>query len=79
MPDVQELIRLLEAIASTGEANLNLSELIILLKKISTTTVKQHIELDYNGREWHWKMPLSNITASEYLARERKHDVLTHG
>jgi len=44
--------------------------LIELLRKISKTTAHVRIEVDYNGREFFWKVPQQNITASEWGPRE---------
>lgn len=41
-----------------------------LLDKISKTTAHVHIEIDYNGREFFWKIPQQNITAKEWSQRE---------
>jgi hypothetical protein len=41
-----------------------------LLDKIGKSTVKVHIDVDYDGREFHWKVPQKNPTASEWTPRE---------
>ncbi len=41
-----------------------------LLEKISRSTAHVRIEVDYDGREFHWKLPQQNITASEWCPRE---------
>jgi hypothetical protein len=62
MPDVAQLIELLEAVCGDP---LQSKELAAMLKKISKTTCRVHIDVDYNGREFFWKIPLHNPTASE--------------
>jgi hypothetical protein len=47
----------------------NLGLLIELLEKISCTTAHVRIEVDYDGKEFHWKVPLNNVTASEWTPR----------
>ncbi len=47
-----------------------LSQLIELLEKVGKTTAHVRVEIDYDGREWYWKMPQSNITASEWTPRQ---------
>jgi hypothetical protein len=71
MPSLNQIVALLQAISEQGEDSVNLDEIIKLIKRISGTTVRVHIELDYNGREWHSKIPLIDLTAAEWLARER--------
>jgi len=48
--------------------------LVELLKKISASKAHVHMEIDYNGREFFWKVPQNNITASEWCARELRRD-----
>lgn len=67
MPDVRLLIELLEAICDDPAKT---RELSMLLKKISRTTAHVHIDVDYNGREFFWKIPLQNPTAGEFSPRD---------
>jgi hypothetical protein len=69
MPHVNLLIELLRAIARSGESAEGLAELEELLKKISQTKEHVHIEVDYDGKEFRWKVPRSNVTASEWVPR----------
>jgi hypothetical protein len=51
----------------------SLRELTALLKKISETTDKVQIQqIDYNGEEFFWKVPIVNMKASEYIPRNSK-------
>ncbi len=53
--------------------------LVELLKKISQTKDRVHIELDYNGREFNWKLVQNNITAAQWTpgsAREHEPDAI---
>jgi len=71
MPSYSDIIDLLKAISDQGEDAINLPEITKMIKRISSTTIRVHIELDYNGREWHTKVPMTDITASEWIARMR--------
>lgn len=49
--------------------------LIELLKKIAKTADHVHIEVDYNGREYHWRVHQRNITANEWTPKlPRNHE-----
>lgn len=47
-------------------------ELIELLEKISRTTDKMRIEIDYDGKEFFWKVPIANLKAHEFCPRNNK-------
>ena len=49
-----------------------LDTLVELLKKISSTTDHVRVEVDYNGKEFFWKMPQQNITAEEWIPRSAR-------
>lgn len=71
MPHVELLIRLLRVIAESGESAENLTELEELLRKVAKTNDPVRIEVDYNGREFHWKIPQHNITAEKWEQNKR--------
>ena len=48
----------------------DVSLLIELIHKINKSTSKAHLDLDYDGREFHWSVKQTNITASEWTPRE---------
>jgi|GEM_PF-5611116 hypothetical protein len=48
----------------------NISLLIELIQKINKSTSKAHLDLDYDGREFHWSVKQPNITASEWTPSE---------
>ena len=52
--------------------------LIELLRKISRSAAHVRIEVDYNGREFFWKVPQQNITAEEWTPRELRERTMTY-
>jgi hypothetical protein len=50
----------------------SLQELIALLQKISRTTDKVQVQVNYNGVDFNWKVPIVNMKESEYLPRHKK-------
>jgi len=46
--------------------------LLKLLKKINNSTVKVHLDVDYNGQEFSWKLTRANIKAEELILPEVK-------
>lgn len=44
--------------------------LIGLIHKINKSTLRTHLDLDYDGREFHWAIKQNNISASEWTPRE---------
>jgi len=46
--------------------------LIELLRKISKSTDHVRVEVDYDGREFHWKLPQKDLTASEWTPKDNK-------
>jgi hypothetical protein len=71
VPDLQLLVELLDRItAGNNEVRENVERLKRLLDKISKTTARVHIDVDYDGREFHWKIPQSNMTAEEWTSRD---------
>ncbi len=69
MASENELIALVLQIAKqTPEGmNDNHRELIELIKLIGHSTKKLHIEIDYDGREFHWKTPVKDLKASDFI------------
>jgi hypothetical protein len=51
-----------------------ISDLLELLKKIGRSTDKVHLEADYDGREFKWKVTRANITASDWSPRHPRRD-----
>lgn len=49
-----------------------LKQLIELLKKISTTKQRVHIDVDYNGIDFRWTVPFRNMHASQFIPSEFK-------
>jgi hypothetical protein len=49
------------------------TDLIELLKKISMSTDKVHIDVDYDGEKFKWEVPLRNLTASRWSPLHEKH------
>jgi hypothetical protein len=49
-------------------------DLIELLKKISKSTDKVHLEVNYDGREMKWEVTRRNLTASEWVPAQLKSD-----
>jgi hypothetical protein len=43
-----------------------------LLEKISKTTDRVHIEVNYNGKEFFWRILIPDITADEYVPKNSK-------
>lgn len=44
-------------------------ELKRLLDKVARTSDCFRIEIDYNGQDFKWKIPLHNVTAEELIVR----------
>lgn len=78
MPNVNLLIELLREMSKDHDS-VGLSVLEELLIKIAESSSKIHIDVDYNGQEFFWKVPMNNITSREWrpndlrLKQERKH------
>lgn len=72
MPNVDSLLGLLEEIAkgTPDEVNNRLKTVRELLKKVSCSKAHTHIEIDYDGREFHYKVTVPNMTASEWTPRD---------
>jgi hypothetical protein len=66
MPDVKALIDLLRLVARAGQSDDGRQEIEELLMKISQTSNKVQIEVNYDGREFKWKLTQSNVTASSW-------------
>jgi hypothetical protein len=49
-----------------------------LLEKISKTTDRVHIEVNYNGKEFFWRILIPDITADEYVPKNSKRDEREH-
>ena len=71
MDSLAVLIGLLEEIAKGTPEGVDDRLKIIkeLLRKISLSNAHVHVEIDYDGHEFHWKVPCANITASEWAPR----------
>lgn len=50
----------------------SIKELTELLEKISRTTDKMRIEIDYDGKDFFWKVPIANLKAREFCPRNSK-------
>jgi hypothetical protein len=75
MPDLTSLEELLDKISSlSGVPHPELLEFVKLIRRISSTKDHVHIDLDYNGHEWHWTVYQKDITAIEYVSRVRPHE-----
>ncbi len=72
MSNVDLLINLLRTIAESGESAKGLEELSSLLRKISKTTIHIHIDVDYDGREFRWKVPVKNMTAADWQPKGKE-------
>lgn len=70
MPNVELLICLLQTISESGESAAGLKELSQLLRRISKTTEHVHIDVDYDGREFRWKVPVKNMTAVDWKPKK---------
>jgi hypothetical protein len=44
--------------------------LIELLRKIGKNNAHIHVNVDYDGKEFHWTIPQKNPTADEWCPRE---------
>jgi hypothetical protein len=71
MSDLELLIGLLEEIAKGTPEGVDDRHkcLLDLLRKIARSSVRVHIEVDYDGKRFYWKVPCANITASEWSPR----------
>lgn len=71
MPDLTLLKELLDRITET---NTSLQEDVDrckkILEKISRSKDRVHIDVDYDGRQFTWRVSQSNLTASEWIPRE---------
>lgn len=67
MSRLDELIGLLEEISkgTPEEIDDGLERLNELLRKIGKSKSHVHIEVDYDGREFHWKVPVYYMSARE--------------
>ena len=74
MPELRLLFELLDKITLEGndEIKARVAECKQLLDKIGKTTVPVHIEIDYDGRQFRWRVHQNNMTAREYIARQRQ-------
>jgi len=48
-----------------------LHDLIMLLRKISETDEKTRVEIDFDGKEFRWKVPVSNMTAEQFVPKKK--------
>lgn len=46
--------------------------LIELLRKISKSVDHVHVDVDYDGKTFEWKLPQKNLTPSEWIPRQLK-------
>lgn len=69
MPNIKLLIELLTEMSKDGDS-IGLPILKELLLKISESSSKIHIDVDYNGQEFFWRVPMSNITSREWRPNE---------
>ena len=53
----------------------NVEELKRLLDKVARTSDHFRIEIDYNGKEFKWKIPQHNVTADELIIRNLKQNL----
>ncbi len=77
MPKIDLLFELLREIAtgSPDEVETRIEMVLELLKKMSNLSNRAHVEIDYDGREFHWKVTRANLTAREWTPShlEKKH------
>jgi len=72
MPDVALLKELLDRITGgNDQVKQDVERCKDLLDRISRRTVRVRIEIDYDGREFTWKVPIHNATAEEWSAHDR--------
>jgi len=71
MPELKVLIGLLEEISKGTPEGVDdrLKFVKDLLRKVSESEVPVHIDIDYDGKKFYWKIPCANITASEWTPR----------
>jgi hypothetical protein len=71
MPELRFLEELLDKITSDNPgAAADVDKCKQLLRRIGKTTVPVHVEINYDGREFRWKVSQNNITAGEYTPRK---------
>lgn len=71
MSQLAPLLELLKEISKDNPDQVisNLKTVRELLKKISRTKDHVHIEIDYDGREFHHKVVVPNMSAAEWTSR----------
>jgi hypothetical protein len=71
MDSLTVLIGLLEEISKGTPEGIDDRSAILkeLLRKVARNSMRVHIEVDYDGQEFHWRVPCANITAAEWAPR----------
>lgn len=71
MPDLKLLKELLDRITETNESVKNdVERCKKLLDKMSHSKDRVHIDVDYDGKQFTWRVSQVNLTASEWLPRD---------